>query len=442
MAADTGEQWLLHRAALEGNVELLEKGLSSDIALGNINGTDKHGNTPLMLAILQSRTDMVQKLLDAGAKVDLKVKWPPLAEAISVGNIDIVRAISKADQRATEESMKKHLATAKQKISDVPDFEMQISWEVVSWVPMVSWALPSDTIVIRKSGTSIRLDTTLRDVTPTTLKRGNLAILVNTDETGNVVLYDINHDTQEYTTASNFFQGCSEQELETAVIQSLVTPQLDVDVLGRDAAPTRDVSFFGLGSPKVEVIGSYTCDVYSLSDLSVVSTVRTEHQCPETKRWWKEAKAAMRGGVPLDAYMEKLPPPMHAIEPAPVAEMSWEEYIAASAKPALGRPREEQVRSKNIKASLWMSDRFPITPQDLLDILGVFEAAHPNIKALKQFLSHNMPPGFPVKVSVPLFPTISALVTFLNYTKDTSHFAPDVFEVPKHYKQTPDTAKS
>jgi hypothetical protein len=40
---------------------------------------------------------------------------------------------------------------------------------------------------------------------------------------------------------------------------------------------------------------------------------------------------------------------------------------------------------------------------------------HRNIEKLKEFLQHKLPPGFPVKVEMPVFPTIKASITFLDY---------------------------
>eukprot|EP00049_Salpingoeca_infusionum_P014996 m.287455 g.287455 ORF g.287455 m.287455 type:complete len:344 (+) comp15790_c2_seq12:278-1309(+) len=273
---DNGEVWLLHRAALEGNDCLMEKGLASEFALAHINSTDKHGNTPLLLAILQSRAGMVQQLLDAGASCKPRSKQSPLSEAISVGNIDVVRAVLKASKLESAQKTLQQITTAGKKLANLPDFELQMSWEISSWLPLISRALPSDTVLIRKSGTSIRLDTTLRrDGLATAGKHGNLSILVNIDRAGEPVVDVVDHDKEEHKRLSNCFKGgwaedLSADELEARVVKSLVTPQHDGDLVGNDAAVQRSTTL--CGNPKVKQIGSFKCDGYSVSDLSFVSS--------------------------------------------------------------------------------------------------------------------------------------------------------------------------
>eukprot|EP00049_Salpingoeca_infusionum_P014997 m.287397 g.287397 ORF g.287397 m.287397 type:complete len:170 (+) comp15790_c2_seq5:1305-1814(+) len=151
------------------------------------------------------------------------------------------------------------------------------------------------------------------------------------------------------------------------------------------------------------------------------------------------AKRAMKRGVSLKDHIERCPPPLDEVRSAPVSSLSWQEYIEADKKPVLGRQMKKKSWSKQVQARMWVSDEFPITTQDLVDILSVFEAAHPHIKSLKHFIAHKMPHGFPVKLSVPLVPTVSAHITFNSYTKVTSKLAPALFQVPKHYQEQTDT---
>lgn len=115
----------LHEAAVDANVELLRKLLSSgsdpsasdfsgwtplhfaaqaqslDCAAllveagANLNAQDEHGNTPLFRAVFSSQGDgaVIQLLLRSGAKPDMKNKHgiSPLDLAKSIANYDIER---------------------------------------------------------------------------------------------------------------------------------------------------------------------------------------------------------------------------------------------------------------------------------------------------------------------------------------------------------------
>jgi hypothetical protein len=54
-------------------------------------------------------------------------------------------------------------------------------------------------------------------------------------------------------------------------------------------------------------------------------------------------------------------------------------------------------------------------------------------RKLKEFINLKLPPGFPVKIDIPIVPAISAKVCFQNFRKQPP--AKSLFEVPKDYKE-------
>lgn len=71
-------------------------------------------------------------------------------------------------------------------------------------------------------------------------------------------------------------------------------------------------------------------------------------------------------------------------------------------------------------------------------LLNVLEVVAPfkHFKKLREFIQVKLPPGFPVKLDIPVLPTVSAKITFQEF-----HFRQDVpedlFRVPDDYIEDP-----
>lgn len=87
----------LHQAAFEGDIVRLRELL--DAGEHDINGFDKHGNTPLILALHFKKNDCVQELLAKGADSGLKTKagWSPIRYAVASAHIPNIRDIHRAN---------------------------------------------------------------------------------------------------------------------------------------------------------------------------------------------------------------------------------------------------------------------------------------------------------------------------------------------------------
>jgi hypothetical protein len=74
------------------------------------------------------------------------------------------------------------------------------------------------------------------------------------------------------------------------------------------------------------------------------------------------------------------------------------------------------TKVQRFKANLWLSDEFPIKLQEqILPILDLMSTlASPHVSKLKDFITMQLPSGFPVKVEIPLFHVLNALITFGN----------------------------
>lgn len=66
-------------------------------------------------------------------------------------------------------------------LKQMGDFYMELKWDFHSWVPLISRILPSDICKIHKSGSCIRLDTTLVDFSDMRWERGDISFIFRGD---------------------------------------------------------------------------------------------------------------------------------------------------------------------------------------------------------------------------------------------------------------------
>lgn len=78
-----------------------------------------------------------------------------------------------------------------------------------------------------------------------------------------------------------------------------------------------------------------------------------------------------------------------------------------------------------------MSKDFPLSVEMLLNILEVI-APFKHINKLREFVNLKLPPGFPVKVEIPVLHTVTAKITFQKF-EFRDNISPSLFEIPKNY---------
>lgn len=127
-------------------------------------------------------------------------------------------------------------------------------------------------------------------------------------------------------------------------------------------------------------------------------------------------------------FRPSLPPPV-------VNKVTWNEYITAPEGewPCLGRKLRCKESRKEFKAQLAMSQEFPLTINDLNKLLDALVPLA-KFRKLKEFINSKLPPGFPVKIDIPIVPTVSAKVSFQNFKK-VSSYNETLFKVPDDYTE-------
>lgn len=118
--------------------------------------------------------------------------------------------------------------------------------------------------------------------------------------------------------------------------------------------------------------------------------------------------------------------------------MTWDEYLSVNDNetlPHLGRKPMYKSSTKYFKGTVAMSEDFPMTVEVLMDVLEVI-APFKHFSKLREFMLTRLPPGFPVKIEVPVFPTVSAKITFHSFAYSKS-IPSNLFKVPREYTEDP-----
>ncbi|CAA7410498.1 unnamed protein product [Spirodela intermedia] len=78
--------------------------------------------------------------------------------------------------------------------------------------------------------------------------------------------------------------------------------------------------------------------------------------------------------------------------------------------------KHESEYKKGLRPSLWLTPDFPLQTEELLPLLDVLANKVKAIRRLRELLTTKLPQGtFPVKVAIPIVPTIRVVVTFTKF---------------------------
>jgi len=103
----------------------------------------------------------------------------------------------------------------------------------------------------------------------------------------------------------------------------------------------------------------------------------------------------------------------------------------------IGRPQKLEEEDKAYTATVAMVPKFPLTVEELVQLLDIAAPHHRMVSKLKEFVEKSLPAGFPVKLEMSVFPTVTATVTFNHFTHRTVDA--NLFDLPSDYKLRPRT---
>lgn len=442
--------------------------LDEELRDQDVDQRDPRGRTLLHLAVSLGYIESAKVLLQHKADVTKENAqgWTVLHEAVSTGDPEMVQLILQhRDYQQTSMTLG-GVPELLQKINETPDFYVEMKWEFTSWVPLVSRVCPSDVCRIWKSRAKLRVDITLLGFENMSWERGRRTVIFKGEDTGGwAELIEINHDDKLVTTERFEIS----QHMKRLTLGSMTPKRKDVE--RRLTSPiistcldTKNIAFERTTSgfwvwrtEKSEGVNGYEAKVYTANNVNVITRIRTEHLTEEEKRRYKADRN------PLESFLGTVEHECGAQSTSRTTEyaatnnptaIAQEEYFNPDFDLKgrdIGRPKEVTVRTQKFKATLWMSEEFPLSlMEQVTPIIDLMARTSAHFARLRDFITLEFPPGFPVKIEIPLFHVLNARITFenVNSCRTAERTSPggaqsdaganfevdqSVFEIPKSY---------
>ncbi|XP_047146554.1 ankyrin repeat domain-containing protein 13C isoform X2 [Hydra vulgaris] len=421
---DKLEKFNLHKSVFNNDIDTLKLQLKSGVY--DINQKDIFGNTPLHLAVMLGFVECAKIITEHNADTSIKNNdgWTPLAEAVSYGNRTSIKQVLKRVKQQSRNSFDDRKPKLVETLNKFEDFQLKIKWEFHSWVPLISRFLPSDTCNISKKGSNIRMDTTLIEFTDMKWHRGDISFLFSGSAGSSIMVLD-NKKKVYQKLRQNDLETELNDEIDFLMSSDIVSAQISTKTI--EFVPAQSGWIFK--EDKMELIGDMNCEVYNVQGMTLTTRKRREHLTEDDLQKNKAMVEAISNGSSIVEKCEvdrreSLPPP-------PACPFSWEEYIKASGMPCIGRSPKVVENKRTMKVNVCMNQNFPLTTDLILGVLNVV-APSKHFEKIKEFVSLKLPTGFPVKIEIPVLPTVVARVTFQDF-KWKNDFPDDLFSIPSDY---------
>lgn len=183
---------------------------------------------------------------------------------------------------------------------------------------------------------------------------------------------------------------------------------------------------WGWRSDKLENINGYECKVFSATNVELVTKTRTEHltETDKANAKSKSTKTPLHNFLGIseveeDQAVALLPNVCCSCMFVNVLYMlsflqdelcnttnpcniTPEEYFDCKVDLGvrdIGRPKEVNMKVQKFKATLWLSEHYPLSLQEqILPIVDLMAISSSHFAKLKDFIQMQLPSGFPVKI--------------------------------------------
>uniref|UniRef100_A0A069DZB8 Putative ankyrin repeat protein n=1 Tax=Panstrongylus megistus TaxID=65343 RepID=A0A069DZB8_9HEMI len=421
------EQFPLHLLVWNNDYDALKSELSKGVSQEELEKKDVRGRSPLMLAVTLGHLEASKLLMEFGANVNMENKdgWTVVQEAVATGDPDLVQSVLEWRDYQRYSSRVGGVPELLQKLKEAPDFYVEMKWEFTSWVPLVSRMCPSDTYKVYKQGSKVRIDTTLLGFEHNKWHRGNTSFIFQGQD-DEATIMEVDHETQQvFIEQMRVLPAANLQVLQPTpesvsarLTAPITTTYLDTDKISFERNKS---GIWGWRQDKSEVINGQSCKVFGASNVELVTKTRSEHLSEEDKSKFKSAKTPLQSFLGIAEVEEKAPANVpheeysHSGNPC---HISAEEYFNSDVQLGtrdIGRPKEMTTRIQKFKATLWLSEDYPLSlPEQIMPIVDLMAISSSHFAKLKNFIQMQLPSGFPVKIEIPLFHVLNARITFGN----------------------------
>lgn len=271
-----------------------------------------------------------------------------------------------------------------------------------------------------KRGLNVRIDTTLIGFDERNWQRGNRSYIFKGQQ-DSATLIEIDHERQEVSVeqmknVSSEIEGITpSKEAVTARLNAPITANnVDIDKISFERNKS---GIWGWRSEKNETINNYDCKVFGASNVEFITRTRTEHM-DEAQTRLKNARSPLQNflGYAEEECGANISGPEvtitkdeeagglleEACEEESQRPVTLDEYFSGDDLQGrdIGRPMKTNTKVQKFKATLWLSETFPIKLQEqvlpILDLMSTM--ASPHVSKLKDFITMQLPAGFPIKI--------------------------------------------
>ncbi|NP_001025400.2 ankyrin repeat domain-containing protein 13B [Danio rerio] len=427
---------------------------------------DPRGRTPLHLAVTLGHLECARLLVQHGADVSKENRngWTVLQEAISTRNPELVRlALRYRDYQRTTKRLA-GIPRLLERLRQAQDFYVEMKWEFTSWVPLVSRICPSDTYRVWKSGQCLRVDTTLMGFEQMTWQRGNRSFIFRGQDS-NAMVMEVDHDRQlvfcetlpcissspsspspkSCTTSLNLLGALqpSDEQVAARLSAPVVATQLDTKNISFERNKT---GILGWRSEKTEVVNGYESKVYCASNVELITRTRTDHLTDQHKTKPKGGKTPLQSFLGI-AEQHMGPNNGHTMVTQiscpttnPLAVTADEYFNPTMSQRDIGQPCYLTTKTQRFKAKLWLCESHPLSLEEqVAPIIDLMAISNTLFAKLRDFITLRLPPGFPVKIEIPIYHILNARITFGNLNGCEEGGLPRVETEVEGQKESPRT---
>ncbi|KAJ1413855.1 Ankyrin repeat [Sesbania bispinosa] len=413
----------LPRLAKAGEVNTEAESLAAELRADEVSSVidrrDVPGReTPLHLAVRIRDPVSAEILMAAGADWSLQNEngWSALQEAVCTREEAIAMIIARHYQPLAWAKWCRRLPRIVASAGRIRDFYMEITFHFESSViPFIGRIAPSDTYRIWKRGSNLRADMTLAGFDGLRIQRSDQTFLFLGEgyapEDGNLTLppgslIALSHKEKEIT---NALEGAGTQPTEAEVAHEVsLMSQTNMYRPGK----VYDMLHVMVSVKSRRVPGAMTDEeLFAVEDgeSMINGENNDEYDDVLTAEERMQLDSALRMGNSDGACEDEEHGVFDAQENGSSA--SYENSEAN-----VGESKNESEYKKGLRPVLWLTPDFPLRTEELLPLLDILANKVKAIRRLRELLTTKLPHGtFPVKVAIPIVPTIRVLVTFTKF---------------------------
>ncbi|XP_023927631.2 uncharacterized protein LOC112039021 [Quercus suber] len=398
--------------------------------------------TPLHLSVRLNDAVCARALALAGADVSLQnsAGWNPLQEALVRRCSDIALILLRQHHRSAWSKWRRRLPRVIAVLRRMRDFYMEISFHFESSViPFVGKIAPSDTYKIWKRDGNLRADTSLAGFDGLKIQRADQSFLFlgDGDQSHDIpsgTLLVLNRDDRKIFDAfENAGSPMSESDISGFCAQtSVYRPGMDVtkaELVGRTNWRRQE---------KTESVGEWKARVYEIHN--VVFSFRSrkvaggdsdvagsEQVLPleldedddgflvaENPSFGFPSADQRRHSSFVREEREWVTVPRKSVDVASVTAPPRRSVSTVAPPPQT--KEKEYIRS--LRPSVWLTEQFPLKTEELLPLLDILANKVKAVRRMRELLTTKFPPGtFPVKVAIPVVPTVRVVITFTKFVE-------------------------